>query len=157
HSLSSAYPPGANVYGSPGNYDVAVSELNPSGSALLFATYLGGTRDDDPAALALDGSGNVYVAGATFSSGFPTLNAYQPTYDGGSQGPGAAAGFPVQLDAQGHLALRTFLGGPGADAATAVAVQGGHAYVAGSPRKNDLRPLFFPFSSPQGERRDRGA
>jgi hypothetical protein len=63
---------GTEVIGGIPNYDAFVTTLNPAGSALLFSTYLGGTADDDAMAIALDPAGNVYVAGVTGSSNFPT-------------------------------------------------------------------------------------
>ena len=83
-----------------GLYDAIVSELNPTGSTLLFSTYLGGTGDEAANDLALDSSGNVYVAGDTFSTDFPiTPSAMTTGYTGGSYdawiakiGPQNAAG-----------------------------------------------------------------
>jgi hypothetical protein len=67
------------------NADTFVATLNPSGSGLLFSTYLGGTGGDDYAyGLALDSAGNVYVTGQTYSSSFPTTaGALQTTPGGG--------------------------------------------------------------------------
>jgi Beta-propeller repeat len=60
-----------------GEYDAFVAELNPSGSALLYSSYLGGNGSDAASSIALDLSGNVYVAGWTLSTNFPLLNPYQ--------------------------------------------------------------------------------
>jgi len=66
-----------------GIYDAFVSVLNPAGSALVFSTYLGGSLDDFGRGIALDSSGNVYVAGATFSTNFPTTpGSFEPSYMG---------------------------------------------------------------------------
>jgi hypothetical protein len=55
-----------------------VAELNPTGSTLLFSTYLGGIHGDTfGAAIALDNASNIYVAGSTSSNHFPTVNAHQ--------------------------------------------------------------------------------
>jgi Cep192 domain 4/Beta-propeller repeat len=68
-----------------GIYDAIVSEFDPTGSTLLFSTYLGGTGDDAAGGLALDSFGNVYVAGDTFSTDFPvTPSAMTTGYTGGS-------------------------------------------------------------------------
>ena len=68
-----------------GLYDVFVSEFNTIGSALVFSTYLGGAGDEAANDLALDSSGNVYVAGDTFSTDFPvTTSALTTAYTGGS-------------------------------------------------------------------------
>jgi hypothetical protein len=60
-----------------GNGDAYVAKLSPSGSALLFSTFLGGSQTDEGNALAVDGVGNIYVAGVTYASDFPTANALQ--------------------------------------------------------------------------------
>jgi len=83
-----------------GFYDAIVSEFDPTGSTLLFSTYLGGTGDEAANDLALDSSGNIYVAGDTFSTDFPiTTSALTTGYTGGSYdawiakiGPQNAAG-----------------------------------------------------------------
>ncbi len=58
------------------------AELNPSGSQFSYVTYLGGNRVDNIQGLALDGSGSVYLAGYTDSTGFPTGSALQSTLQG---------------------------------------------------------------------------
>ena len=65
-----------------GGNDAFVAKLNAAGSALVYATYLGGSGDDRGLGIAVDGSGNAYVTGVTASTNFPTLNAYQPAYGG---------------------------------------------------------------------------
>ena len=59
--------------------DAFVAKLNSTGSALLFSTYLGGYGTDYGQGIALDPSGNIYVAGKTQEGPFPTVNAYQAT------------------------------------------------------------------------------
>jgi photosystem II stability/assembly factor-like uncharacterized protein len=51
-----------------GTNNVFVAELNPTGSALLYSTYLGGAGDDLGFGLAVDGAGNTYVTGSTTSA-----------------------------------------------------------------------------------------
>lgn len=58
--------------------DIFVTELNPSGSALLFSTFLGGSGTDRANAIALDTLGAAYVVGETNSPNFPvTTGAFQ--------------------------------------------------------------------------------
>jgi hypothetical protein len=60
--------------------DAAFIKLNPAGTTLLYSTYLGGSEFDVPRALAIDGSGNAYIAGYTASGDFPTTpGALDPT------------------------------------------------------------------------------
>ncbi len=67
-----------------GNYDAAVALFSSSGSDLLFSTYLGGGGYDWGRGLAIDAGGKAYVTGATESGDFPTANAYQAAFGGGS-------------------------------------------------------------------------
>ncbi|MFB3897893.1 MAG: SBBP repeat-containing protein, partial [bacterium] len=67
--------------GDPYNWDGFVTKLNPEGTALVYSTYLGGSKDDQPYALAIDTAGNAYITGFTKSSDFPTTpGAYNTTY-----------------------------------------------------------------------------
>jgi hypothetical protein len=104
---------GGNVAG-----DAFVARLNATGTVLEFATYLGGSRDDDIAALALDDQGRAYVAGSTNSPNFPALNGPDATFNGDWDG------FAARLSANGSaLEFSTFLGGKGQDSATGIAVE----------------------------------
>jgi hypothetical protein len=69
-----------------GDYDAFVSKLNSALTSILQSTYLGGSGHETPYALALDSSGNVYVAGITTSTNFPgTIGGAQPSHGGGSE------------------------------------------------------------------------
>lgn len=66
-----------------GGFDVFVTKINATGSALLYASYLGGAAHEFPNGLAMDGAGNHYVAVNTGSSNFPTASgAFQTTFGG---------------------------------------------------------------------------
>jgi hypothetical protein len=67
-----------------GIFDAFVTKVNPAGFALLYSTYLGGSGSDFGLGIAVDGSGNAYVTGGTGSATFPTVNAFQPAFGGGS-------------------------------------------------------------------------
>src|SRR5436190_8081376 len=62
--------------------DGFVTKFTPSGSALDYSTYLGGTGSDYCTAIAVDGSGSAYVTGRTESFDFPLLNPILPTRGG---------------------------------------------------------------------------
>jgi hypothetical protein len=65
-----------------GGVDAFATKINASGSALVYSTYLGGSSNDFGYGIAVDRSGNAYVAGQTNSTDFPTAHALQPSYDG---------------------------------------------------------------------------
>ncbi len=60
-----------------GNDDAFVTKMNPTGSALLYSSYLGGTQTDNGNGIAVDTSGSAYVAGQTCSTNFPVSNPVQ--------------------------------------------------------------------------------
>jgi len=107
-----------------------ISKFNPSGSALVYSTYLGGSGNDSGTAIAVDSAGNAYVTGWTQSSNFPTANAFQPAHGGGSDPSDA---FVTKLDAAGSgLVFSTYLGGSGNDEGRGIAVDSsGNAHVTG--------------------------
>jgi uncharacterized repeat protein (TIGR01451 family) len=120
-----------------GSRDMFVAKLNPAGSALVFATYLGGTGSEivngQSCAIATDNNHNVYVTGSTSSTNFPTtVGAYQTalSYNGISYAPDA---FVAKLNATGSALLySTYLGGTGTDYGWSIAVDtNGNAYVCG--------------------------
>lgn len=84
-SSSADFPvtPGAPDTTLNGAGDVTIAELNSTGSSLLFATFLGGSRGDGGYDIARDPNGNIYVTGATFSQDFPaTVGAYDRVWNG---------------------------------------------------------------------------
>ena len=122
--------------------DTFVTRLNAAGSGLVYSTYLGGTEHDFGYGIALAPAGNAYVAGDTRSTNFPTANALQASSNAGS-----GEVFVTKFNAAGSaLVYSTYLGGTGADAGAAIAVDAaGNAYVTGStgssnfPRANALQ------------------
>ena len=118
--------------------DGFVVKVNATGTALLFATYLGGNAYESLNDVALDAAGNAYVVGSTESHDFPTVNAFQPVHPG--WGPGDQGGFVTKLNAAGSgLLYSTYLGGGPADIAQSVAVDAfGNAYVAGLTQSTEF-------------------
>ena len=100
-----------------------ITKINPTGSALVFSTYLGGTTGpwggDHVYGVALDSADNVYVAGSAMSADFPvTSNAYQPTNHGATHccdyTTYTSNGFLSELNAAGNTLLySTYIGGSG--------------------------------------------
>ncbi len=108
-------------------WDTFVAKLNPSGTALVYSTYLGGDSTDGGDFVAVDPSGNAYVAGMTTSANFPVRNAVQPTFQGVEDGTVS------KLSPQGSLIYSTYLGGSAYELAMGIAVDSaGSAYVVGS-------------------------
>jgi Beta-propeller repeat len=124
------------TYGGTTLGDAFVTKINPTGSALVYSTFLGGTGSDTGYGIAADADGNAYVTGATDSPAFPTTpGAFQPIHGGGYRNgnAGPTDGFFTKLDSTGSvLVYSTFLGGNGNDSGAAVAVDsGGNGYVTG--------------------------
>jgi hypothetical protein len=117
--------------------DAFVVRLSEDGAALDFATYLGGMRNDQAAALALDAGGHVHVAGWTRSPDFPTTaGAYQDT----RRGPEDA--FLVKLDPDaGTMRYATYLGGGGTDQAFSLAIDAAGQPVVGGTTDSEDFPL----------------
>ena len=88
-------------------HDAFVAKLNPTGSALEYATFLGGSDDDQAFDIAIDEAGNAYVTGVTNSTNFPvTPGAFDTSYNGGTYD-----GFVAKLNPTGSaLGLRHLSG-----------------------------------------------
>lgn len=99
--------------------DMAMSKLNPDGSTLIYATYLGGAEDDRPHSLIADANGNLYVYGSTTSSNFPTTStAYDRTLNGSGAFPDPDI-VVSKIDPTGTILMgSTFIGGTGPDGQT---------------------------------------
>jgi len=119
-------------------FDAFVTKINASGE-LDYSTYLGGSKSDVGSGIAVDGSGNAYVTGRTFSLDFPTKNPLQPNLSG--QGDV----FVAKINASGSaLVYSTYLGGSDYDYAYGIAVDSsGNAYVTGDTFSTD-----FPTKNP---------
>jgi hypothetical protein len=126
--------------------DAFVAKLNPTGTALLFSTYLGGNNDEDGAAIALGRGGAVYVAGFTRSSNFPVRHALREQRGGCNSRDSGGDAFVVKLSSRGDTLLYgTCLGGSGTDWATGIAIDhAGAAIVTGATASSDF-PTVNPY------------
>jgi len=133
-----------------------VSKLNPTGTALAYSSYLGGSNTgpifpfdpDDisrPTGIAVDGGGNAYVTGWTLAlDHITTPGALFPKAPGvgicGLPNNVCADAFITKIDASGTaLAYSTYLGGTGEDGAGGIAVdRAGHAYITGWTTSRDF-------------------
>jgi hypothetical protein len=127
---------GGSSTGANSNYpgDGFVAKLSPDGTRLLAATFLGGSEGEGIEGVDVDGQGNVWVSGATYSHDFPvTANALQPNL------AGAADFFVAQLSGNLEtLRLATFLGGLDTDYARGLdADAAGNAVVGGITVSSD--------------------
>jgi len=115
-----------------------ITKLNPSGTALTYSTYLGGTNGEDAHDIAVDSGGNAYVTGHTSSKDFPTTpDAFQKT----NQAPqGFGPAFVTKLNPTGTaLVYSTYLGGSNTDGGDAIAIDSsGNAYIAGFTYSTDF-------------------
>jgi hypothetical protein len=128
-----------------GELDAFVAKLNATGSALVYSTYLGGSRYDEGNSIAVDSSGNAYVTGVTYSTNFPTATPFQSTCGGCST---YADAFVAKLNAIGSaLVYSTYLGGSGVDYGYGIAVDSsGNAYVTGETSSTDF-PVAHPLQA----------
>ncbi len=137
--------PGKNAiqprYGG-GQSDVFIAEVNASGSALVYLTFLGGSSGEGSGAIAVDRAGNAFATGGTSSSDFPaTPGAFQTSYRIGDRGD---AFFAKIAPGGAALAYATYLGGSGSDGGGGIALDSaGNVYVVGGAGGDD-----FPVSQP---------
>ena len=120
--------------------DCYVTKLSPGGNALVYSTFLGGTRDDSCMSVAVDSQGNAVVGGTTASfSNFPfTRGAAQE-----NAGGGGLDGFVAKLNPTAtSLLYATFLGGSGIDSVFSLALDSqGAAYVTGQTTSTAAFPV----------------
>jgi uncharacterized repeat protein (TIGR01451 family) len=130
-----------------GQIDAFVARVDPSGTALSWATYLGGSDFDIVKGIAVNGSGDAYVAGLTSSSNFPINNAIQPSFRGSQDG------FITRLKSDGSaLDFSTYLGGTAFDQIYAIAVDSaGNTYVTGSTTSLDFPVVNAVQSTKNGD------
>ena len=129
-----------------GGYDNFLSKVDANG-AIVYSTFLGGADTDFPTGgVALDGAGNIWLAGATVSTNFPGMNAnsLQSTF------AGTADAFVTQLDSTGtQILYSTYFGGEGDDEAMGLAIDASNnVYVTGwtgstnFPITSAVQPVF---------------
>ena len=156
-TLSTDFPPGTNgavsLIPTPTNSGAAfVAELDPTGTQLLYSTYLAGTTSnslESAFAVAVDATGIVYVTGTTFATDFPTKNAL--TISGSTNGIAFVTKLDPTVSGSGNTSLiySTFLGGTSGDFGNAIAADAsGSAYVAGLTDSTDFPTLNAFQSSP---------
>jgi hypothetical protein len=113
-STESSNFPTVNAYQAqqPGPFTGFVSQISADGATLLYSTYFGGGNSDQPTNIAIDGLGDIYVAGETMSQNFPVVNAYQSSALANQGGVYGTYGFLSKFNASGSaLVYSTYLAG----------------------------------------------
>jgi len=136
-------------------FDISITKYNATGSTILYSTYYGGSNNEQPQSLFVNGNNELYLAGRTNSPNFPsTLGAYDVSYNGGYD---IIVG---KFNASGGLLASTFVGGTGDDGVNISAVEStfgslkfnyaddgrseiildnnSNVYIAGSTRSSDF-------------------
>jgi hypothetical protein len=136
-----------------GGTDVFVAKLDPTGTALVFGTYLGGSGGDNSppygGGIAVDNSGDVFVTGLTNSTDFPNVKGVQAGSGGGTDA------FAVKLNPSGaSLSYSTYLGGSGSEnwpfmLSCIAADAAGNAYVTGNTSSTNF-PTVNPAQATNG-------
>jgi hypothetical protein len=124
------------AFGGAGDGFAAKVNTNASGAAsLIYSTYIGGSGLDQGNGIAVDSTGNAYIAGQTDSAafGFTPTGTFQTAFNGEGDA------FVAKLGTTGALSYFTYLGGTKADAATGIAVDSlDNVYVTGSTVSTDF-------------------
>ena len=119
-----------------------VSKLNPSGSALLYSTYIGGAAEDHGHDIAVDSLGNAYVFGDTASANFPLVNPLRISNTGS---------FDLvifKLNPEGSaMSFSTYWGGSASEGADGIALDSsGNLFLTGITRSSNF-PTVAPFQA----------
>lgn len=142
-AISKSYRGGANIATNPSG-DAFVARFNSTGTALQYASYIGGRSHDTARMVAFDPSGNLYIAGGTYSSDFPTTPGAFQTKGGvvettSSYDAAADDAWVMKFDPQNKLLYSTYLGGSYRDTAFGLTADAaGNAYVTGRTRSNNF-------------------
>ena len=131
-----------------GGQDGFVAKVNPTGTGLSYASYLGGSGYDTASGIAVGAGGVAYVVGDTASLNFPTVSPYQAANGGSSDA--FVSILDTNLIGSSSLLYSTYLGGSGDDYGYAIALQSnGRYHVTGRTSSSNF-PTAFAFQSASG-------
>ena len=140
--------PGAFQTTLSGYSDAFVTKLDPTGSSLIYSTFLGGTGYEEAWSIAVDGAANAYVTGLTTSSNFPiSAGVVQTVFGGGNDDA-----FVTKVNPTGSsIVYSTFLGGGDVDEGKAITVNTvGDAYVTGRTLSSNFPMTVGAFQQSPG-------
>ena len=106
--------------------DAFIAKIDPLGSSIVFATYIGGTDAEAVNALGIDAAGTTYIGGSITGDGLPVYRAPQP-----ANGGGQSDGFVVALGPGGDLLWSTYVGGAREERIVGIGAAGGIVYFGG--------------------------
>ncbi|HME06139.1 MAG TPA: SBBP repeat-containing protein [Bryobacteraceae bacterium] len=143
-----------------GDTDGFLAKVDPTGSQLVYSTYLGGSGAEQVYGLAVDSALRAYVVGETVSVDFPRTASALPLRFAGapclisSASPFGNPMFPVdcgdgfvtQFDREGNLSYSTYISGSNTDSVHAIATSGTNVWLAGATRSSDF-PVAGPAAS----------
>jgi aldose sugar dehydrogenase len=132
-----------------GDTDAFLAKINPSGSTLLYSTYLGGSGTDRGSGVVVDSTGNAYLAGFTASADFPTESAFQNSPGGSFDA--FLAKIDTTVSGASSLVLCSYLGGIGDDKAYGMALDssGSNVYLVGQSSSSNF-PVLNPVQAVSG-------
>ncbi len=134
NAMQSAYGGGAD--------DAFAFKLDPTGTNLVYSTFIGGNGADYGYGIGVDTNQNAYVVGQTFSANFPLTNALQTQLNGNGSTSTSDA-FLTKLSSSGQLLYSSFLGGANTDIAYDAKVQAdGETVIVGQTGSIDFAPYY---------------
>ena len=140
---STDFPTADSIQGdNGGSKDAFVSKLSPAGDSLIFSTYLGGDGEDVGNGLDINSGNEIYIAGKTASTDFPTVSYYDNSLGGTKDG------FITKLSNTGNsIEFSTYIGGADEDAALAIAIGSDNdAFITGYTTSSDF-PVVNAYDS----------
>jgi Beta-propeller repeat len=130
----------AQINNKGGSSDAFIFKLDPTGSQIVYSTFIGGAGTDEAHSIAVDAGGNAYITGFTQSNDFPIVNGFQTTRGG------LEDAYVLKLNSSGTgIVFSTFLGGKGDDRGFSIALDAANnIYVTGITSSTNF-PTANPF------------
>ncbi|WP_371804301.1 SBBP repeat-containing protein [Candidatus Lokiarchaeum ossiferum] len=150
---SSTFPTTSGAYDQTinGGTDIFVTKINPNDWSLNFSTFIGTSQGDYPTAMEVNSLGQVYIAGGTWSSTYPTtLAAYDTSFNFGGSDI-----FLTQFDDKGsNLLYSTFIGGSGMEYASSMFLANECVFLGGYTESTNFPTTIGAFQTSSGGDQD---